>query len=92
MLAARLRGFSRPAAAELSFLIGLPTIVGTGAYELKSVSLQLELLPYIVFGSLIAALSAYLSVKALIAFLSRHSLAWFAWYRIALGVVIIIGS
>ncbi len=89
ILAARVAGYSRPAAAELSFLIGLPTILGTGAYEIREVQWDMALLPYILVGSLIAWLVAWLSVKWLLAWLQKYSLNVFGWYRIGLGGLIL---
>jgi len=90
ILAARFSGYSRPAAAELSFLIGLPTILGTGAYEMTGVDWDIQLLPFVIVGSLIAWIIAYISVKWLVAFLEKYSLSVFAWYRIAMGALILI--
>lgn len=90
ILAARFTGYSRQAAAELSFLIGLPTILGTGAYEMTSIEWDVQLLPYILVGSLIAWIVAYFAVKWFVAFLERYSLSVFAWYRIAMGALILI--
>lgn len=90
ILAARVAGYSRPAAAELSFLIGLPTILGTGVYEFKEVQWDPMLLPYIIGGSLIAWLTAWISIKWFIAWLRKYSLSAFGWYRIGLGAVILL--
>lgn len=90
ILAARFAGYSRPAAAELSFLIGLPTIIGTSVYELTKTQWNLELLPYFIVGCLIAWAVAYFSVLWLIAFLRKYSLGAFGWYRIAMGSLLLL--
>lgn len=89
----------RPAkAAEFSFLLGLPTIAGATVYEISTEFLvnddaelpgmvgQLGLWPMLL-GCLVTILSAALAVRWLVAFLSRHGLSLFGWYRIALCVM-----
>ncbi|MFW7380496.1 MAG: undecaprenyl-diphosphate phosphatase [Oligoflexus sp.] len=90
LLAARFTGYSRPAAAELSFLIGLPTILGTGAYEMTSIEWNAQMLPQIFIGCLLSWLIAFFSVKWLVAFLQKYSLNVFGWYRIAMGALILL--
>lgn len=90
ILAARFTGYSRSAAAELSFLIGLPTILGTGAYEMLEVQWDTKMLPYIIVGCLISWLIAYISVRWLVNYLQKHSFSIFGWYRIVLGGLILL--
>jgi undecaprenyl-diphosphatase len=96
-------GVRPAAAAEFSFLMGLPTLGAASAYSLyKNLSeakpmadgrssdmfTQLGAVP-IVVGMLVAAVSAALAVKWLVAFLNRHGLMAFGWYRIVLGVCLL---
>lgn len=81
-------------AAEFSFLLGLPTLGGACVYKiLKSLKSdqtsfidQIGWLP-IVVGLVVATISAALAIKWLVAFLTRHGLALFGWYRLALCAV-----
>jgi undecaprenyl-diphosphatase len=82
-------------AAEFSFLLGLPTLTGACLYSgLKnftgSQSNMVETLGLgpIAVGMVIAAVAAALSVRWLVAFLSRHGLAVFGWYRLVLCAVL----
>lgn len=91
LLFARFAGFSRPAAAEISFLVGLPTLLGVAGYEaLKSWRyLDAQWYGYLAVGIVIAWVVAYVCVKTFVAFLKRFPLSVFAWYRIAVGVGIL---
>jgi undecaprenyl-diphosphatase len=86
-----LTGLNPVKAAEFSFLVGLPTL--TGAAFLKAVKTgpaMVEVFGWgnMLFGCLVAAISAAIAVRFLVTFLSRHGLALFAWYRLIVAVVL----
>ena len=87
----RLAGLDRAAAAEFSFFLAMPTMVGAFAYELLDV--MGELTPdrgvSIAVGFVLAFLAALLVVKPFLRFVTRAGFAPFAWYRIAVGLVLI---
>lgn len=87
---ALLLGLSRTAAAEFSFLVGLPILYGAALYKLVGYRemLQGDLLPPFLVGSLVAFVSALAVVGPFVAFLRRHDFVPFAWYRIVAGVVL----
>lgn len=92
IVAALLLGMRRPDAARFSFLLGIPAIAGAGIFELKDALSQLgndAWLP-IVIGTTAAAASGYASIAWLLKFLQRNSLAPFAYYRVALGVLLLV--
>ncbi len=85
-------------AAEFSFLLGLPTLGAACIYKLaknvwesreNGAPNMFEMLGVmnVVVGMLVAAVAAAIAVKWLVAFLTRHGLGAFGWYRIALAVV-----
>ena len=86
-----LRGLNRPAAAEFSFLLALPTMFAAAGYDLyKNASLLSgALIAQIGVGFAVAFITALLTVRALLAFISRHTFTPFGWYRIAFGSVIL---
>jgi undecaprenyl-diphosphatase len=88
-----LLGLSRPAAAEFSFFLAIPTMVAATAYDLwkNRAFLSLDDAGIIAIGFGMAFLCALLVVRALVAFVSRHGFAPFAWYRIALGAAALVG-
>jgi len=90
---ARLLGLSRTAAAEFSFLVGLPILYGASLYKLAKHHEALSgdaLMPFLV-GTLVAFLSALVVVRPFVAFLRAHTFAPFAWYRLAAGALLAVG-
>lgn len=84
-------GFSRKAGTEFSFYLGIPTLMGAGAY---SVWKQRELLqwsdaPMFAVGTVFAFLSALVCIRWLIRYVSTHDFTVFAWYRIVFGLVVL---
>ena len=92
ILGGRVAGLSHAAATEFSFLVGLLTLSAASVYKAWSLGPALPQIypagPALV-GLLIAATTAFLSVKWLVGFVSRRGLGVFAWYRIALGGAIL---
>lgn len=94
-----LLGLKPKEAAEFSFLLGLPTLGGACVYKLAknlkhahdagepNLFQTLGVTP-VILGTLVAAISAAFAVKWLVAFLNRHGLAPFGWYRLALCAVL----
>lgn len=88
MLAALLLGFSPREAAKFSFLLALPTLGAATAHDLlKDGKAILEVANWsgLVIGFVVSFVVAWLAVKGFIAYLTRHGLSLFGWYRIALA-------
>jgi len=87
--------FRRDEAARFSFLIGLPAIALAGLkelYELHKAGLSLYGWSVLAVGLIVASLSAFVAIWGLLHFLERFSSWIFVVYRIALGVVLILGA
>lgn len=85
-------GLSPVAAAEFSFILGLPTLLA--ATLLKIVKDSHVLITHIgsipmLIGLVVAAFSAAIAVRSFVHYLTRRGLAPFGWYRIALAVVML---
>jgi undecaprenyl-diphosphatase len=84
-------GLSPAHAAEFSFLLGLITLSAASGYKFltdgSEMLAALNIGPVLV-GCIVAFMSAALAVKWLVGYLSKHGLALFAWYRIALAIAI----
>ena len=84
------RGLDRVAATRLAFLLGIPALVGAGLYELKdALHGNVGLVPVLV-GTVVSFVVAYASVAWLLKFVVKHSIEVFAFYRILLGIVLLI--
>jgi undecaprenyl-diphosphatase len=82
-------GLSRRAATEFSFFLAVPTMLAASALDLYKnwTALDGDNLLVIAIGFAAAFVSALIVVRWLIRFVSHHDFVPFAWYRIALGVV-----
>ncbi len=92
IISGRLRGFSQGAAAEISFIIGLPTLAGAASYEMfeKAKLLNAEWFQYLAVGIVVAWVVAFIFVKGFILFLQKYSMAVFAYYRLVVGGLLLI--
>ena len=92
IIGAMLFGFSRKCATEFSFYLGIPTLMGAGAYSvLKNRELlSMADLPLFGVGLLFAFFSALLCIRWLIRYVSTHDFTVFAWYRIVFGGVVLL--
>ncbi|MEX8035973.1 undecaprenyl-diphosphate phosphatase [Acinetobacter baumannii] len=87
-------GLSRKAATEFSFFLAMPTMLGAATFDLikNADVLTSDNMVNIGVGFVAAFIAALLVVKALVLFVERHTLRVFAWYRIVLGVIILIAA
>lgn len=84
-------GLSRVAATEFSFFLAIPAMFGATALKLFGARdvLSLQDVPVFLVGGVVSFLSALLVIRALLAFVSRHNFAGFAWYRIIFGLLLL---
>jgi undecaprenyl-diphosphatase len=85
-------GLSRTAAAEFSFFVAIPTMSAAFAHDLLDVAGHLSPARSleIAVGLAMAFLSSLFIIKPFLAFVGRSGWAPFAWYRIALGVGLLV--
>jgi undecaprenyl-diphosphatase len=77
--------------AEFSFLLGFVTLAAASLYKgYKSGAAMIQVFgwSHVVLGAIVAAITAALCVRFLVHWLTRHGLGIFAWYRIAVAVVL----
>jgi undecaprenyl-diphosphatase len=88
-----LLGFSRDAAARISFLMGIPAIAGAGLLELRALlqgnaDLQ-HTAPLLIVGLLASFLSGLVAIRLLLRLLSGGKLWSFALYRVGFAVLLV---
>jgi undecaprenyl-diphosphatase len=90
IIGARMLGLSPVAAAEFSFFVAIPTMLGATAYAAYKArnDMTADGIFMVAVGFVAAFLSALVVVKAIIGFITKRGLLPFAYYRIALGLLI----
>ena len=85
-------GLSRRAATEFSFFLSIPVMFAATLYDLLKTrgALSAADAPAFAVGYAVAFLSAIVVVRAFLRYVSHHSFAAFAWYRIALGALLLL--
>ncbi len=98
ILAAMVVGAGRPAATEFSFLVGIPTLLSAGALQIlsslhqasESTGAPSENWAQLIAAGAVAAVTAFLVVRWLLRFVRTHTFVAFGWYRIGLGLLILV--
>jgi undecaprenyl-diphosphatase len=92
IIGALVLGFSRKAATEFSFYLGIPTLMGAGAYSVwkQRELLRWDDLPLFAVGTVVSFFAALLCIRWLIRYVSTHDFVPFAWYRIVFGGVVLL--
>jgi undecaprenyl-diphosphatase len=85
-------GLSRRAATEFSFFLSIPVMFAATLYDLfkSRGALSAADAPGFAVGFVVAFVSALVVVKSFLRYVSHHSFAAFAWYRLALGALLLL--
>ncbi|MFC2127752.1 undecaprenyl-diphosphate phosphatase [Bacteroidota bacterium] len=86
---------NRKTAAEFSFFLAVPTMLGATAkksydYYKAGFELTSDQINYLIIGNVIAFIVALLAIKSFIDFLSRKGFKIFGYYRIVFGIALLI--
>ena len=90
ILGGELLGVERKAAAEFTFYLAVPTMLGASVFDLYQNRdiLNFDAGIIIAIGFVVSFLVAWVVVKTFIGIVGRYGLRPFGWYRIAAGVII----
>ena len=89
-------GLSRPAATEFSFLVGIPTMLAAGGLKIFKAlhhppnDAAPENWLLLGLGSVVAAVVSFVVVKWMLRYVRTHTFTVFGWYRIAVGILILV--
>ncbi|MGZ4437824.1 MAG: undecaprenyl-diphosphate phosphatase [Nocardioidaceae bacterium] len=86
-----LRDLDRVTATRLSFFLSIPALLAAGLFELKDALGGDIGVGQTVVGTLVSFVVAYASIAWLLRFVAHHSIGRFVPYRVALGLLVILG-
>ena len=86
------QGLNRKTAAEFSFFLAVPTMFAASAYKMLKgyKEITTDNLDILLFGNLVAFIVAMLAIKFFISFLTKYGFKVFGWYRIVLGLFLLV--
>jgi undecaprenyl-diphosphatase len=89
IVAAMLFGSDKHAAAEFSFFLAIPTMVGAFAYDFykNRAEMTTDHLGIIAIGFVVSFVVAIVVVKTFLAYVTRHGFSLFAWWRVIVGTL-----
>jgi undecaprenyl-diphosphatase len=95
ILLALLLGVARPAATEFSFLVGIPTMLSAGGWKIfKALRHAGDAPPehwgLLLLGTAVAAGVSFVAVRWLLRYVQTHTFVVFGWYRIVLGLALLL--
>lgn len=92
ILGAMILGCSRPVAAEFSFFLGIPVMFGASLLKIVKHGLGFtgEQVFILIFGMLVSFLVAVFAISFLMKYIRKHDFKVFGWYRIVLGIIVLI--
>lgn len=95
ILGALILGVSRGAGAEFSFFLAIPTMLGASALKLfkfllSGASATGTEIAVLIVGCVVSFLVSLLVIKGLMEYVRKHSFAVFGFYRIGLGILVLL--
>lgn len=92
ILGALMIGISRQVAAEYTFYLAVPVMVGASALKLLKFGFNYtaEEVAILLIGMAVAFVVSILAIKFLVGYIKKHDFTVFGWYRIVLGALVIL--
>lgn len=87
-----LLGMNRKTASEYTFFLAIPVMLGASLLKLVKFGFGFTAIEaiYLVLGMAVAFVVSLFVIRFLMAYIRRHDFKVFGWYRIALGVIVLI--
>jgi len=92
IIGALLLGVSRPAAASFTFYLAIPAMFGASLLKIAKFGLDFSYqeLTILIFGMSAAFAVSLLTISFLMNYVKKHDFKIFGWYRIILGIIVLI--
>lgn len=91
IIGAMVLGLNRSAAADFSFFLAIPTMLGATLLKiLKTTGLTSSQWGLILLGFILSFIVAYVVIKKFLAYVQKNDFAVFGYYRIALGILVLV--
>ena len=92
VIGAILLGVSRAAAVEFSFFLAIPTMVAASGYSLlkHGLSFSSSEVILLITGFVVSFVVALGVIKFLMKYIQQHTFAGFGWYRVVLGIIVML--
>ena len=92
IIGALLIGVSRVAAAEFTFFLAVPVMFGMSALKLIKIGFAMTASEAVILilGMIVAFVVSILVIKFLMGYIKKHDFQLFGWYRIVLGILVIL--
>ena len=89
IVSAMLLGSDKRAAAEFSFFLAIPTMVGAFAYDFykSRAEMTMDHIGIIAIGFVVSFITAIIVVKTFLEYVTRHGFVLFAWWRVIVGTL-----
>ncbi|WFU41086.1 undecaprenyl-diphosphate phosphatase [Bradyrhizobium sp. CB82] len=87
IVAAMLLGADKRAAAEFSFFLAIPTMIGAFAYDFykSRAEMTMDHMGIVAIGFAVSFVTAIIVVKSFLEYVTRHGFTLFAWWRVIVG-------
>lgn len=94
IIGALIIGVSRSCAAEYTFFLAVPAMLGASLLKILKLGLAFSLLEYVILlvGSLVAFVVSLFVIKGLMNYVKKHDFKIFGYYRIVLGIVVLVSG
>src|SRR6201991_2909183 len=88
IVAAMLLGADKRSAAEFSFFLAIPTMIGAFAYDFykNRGEMTVDHIGVVAIGFVVSFITAMIVVKTFLNYVTRHGFTFFAWWRVIVGV------
>ena len=92
IVGALLLGISRTVAAEFTFFLAIPVMIGASLLKIVQFGFHFQTMEIVILlvGMIVAFVVSVLVIKFLMDYIKKHNFTVFGWYRIILGALVIV--